>query len=1529
MNTTYKSVWNESLGAWVATSETTKARGKRSGVSITAAAVIALMAAGAATPLYAQYNAGGATVSASAGSIGIGTGAVAIGSNTVAIGTGSGTGNAATNFSNTFVGNATGQNVTGAGNVAVGREAGQNVTGGSNTTSGIFAGQNVTGIENTSMGASSGQNVTGNGNSAFGDGAGNNVVGVDVVNAGVTTTGGRNTAIGNKAGVSVTGNSNSAYGDGAGQNVTGDRNSAAGIASGQRVIGDNNVANGAYAGQDVVAQTQVIGGVTYTGGGNTAIGHSAGISVTGNSNTGIGDLAGQHVTGNANIALGSSAGVSVIADNTVSIGTNATGSGDKSIAIGVSATASAVDGVALGDGATAATANSVALGHGSTTAAAVGTSGVTLNGTAYTFAGAAPIGTVSVGTGVAGGERTITNVAAGQISATSTDAINGSELYATNQAVSSIQSGGGIKYFHANSVLADSQATGLEAVAVGPLAVASGAESTAMGVRTHATGDQSFALGVDASSSGTFSAAVGYAANASALAGVALGDNANAGGSSNSVAIGNHANASADNSVAVGSTSVASGTGSSAFGNQAKALGATSLALGQSANAGGASALALGMNAAAGATNSIAVGLGANASNVNGVALGVNSVASAYGGVAVGVAATVSATDGVAVGDGATASAANSAALGNGATASTANSVALGHGSTTAAAIATPGVALNGTNYTFAGAAPTGVVSVGSAGNERQIQNVAAGQISATSTDAINGSELFATNQAVTSLANGGTGPLQYSNPATPTTPNGGTRTQDMTLVGGAAGPVTLHNLAPGVLGNDAVNLTQLDAVAAASVVNYLNVNSTITGAGSNTKANSGATGIDAIAIGASAQASKNSALAIGSGAVAGTSVGDVALGSGSVTSTTINTINTSIGGVVTQNFAGIAAVSTVSVGTVGNERTITNVAAGRISATSTDAINGSELFATNKAIASLNTGGAGPVRYSDPASPTTPNGGTPTQDLTLVGAAAGPVTLHNVAPGTHATDAVDVGQLLGLATGLGGGASIDPTTGNVTGPTYVTYNSDGTTTTVNNVGDVIDNINAQGIKYFHANSTGADSQALGADSVAIGTGAKATNANDVALGAGSTSALAVGTGGATIAGAAYGFAGASPIGTVSVGAPGTERTITNVAAGRLSATSTDAVNGSQLYATNLALNSLNTEVQNLASGHFAGAPFQTSTDVPVVQPAPTGTTSVAGGSGAVASGNNSAAIGNNTLAAGTNSTALGNGATASNAGDVALGSNSVTDAPHAGITALFGGTAAGTANNNGAVSVGSVGNERQIQNVGAGVLSQTSTDAVNGSQLYTVKTGVDALGNSTAANLGGGAAYDANTGKVSSPTYNVYGANANNVGAAINALQASAPLQYSDSKGVATPTKPSNDVTLVGADTTKPVTLHNVAPGVAPTDAVDVQQLNNAITSANNYTDSAVNVLGNTVEANRKIASAGTAGAMAMAGMPQANIPGKSMVAAGVATYDGQSAIAVGISSVSDNGRWVVKFNGSAGTSGKVGVSAGAGFHW
>lgn len=150
-----------------------------------------------------------------------------------------------------------------------------------------------------------------------------------------------------------------------------------------------------------------------------------------------------------------------------------------------------------------------------------------------------------------------------------------------------------------------------------------------------------------------------------------------------------------------------------------------------------------------------------------------------------------------------------SVAIGSGAKANTDNSVALGSGSVTQDVIATTGITVGGNYYSFAGSSPVGTVSVGSSGNERTVTNVAAGQVSASSTDAINGSQLHATNQAVDVLDNIA---VKYDqNPD-------GTKSNSITLAGGDPNqPVVLSNVAAGVQSTDAVNLSQLNAVIAGS----------------------------------------------------------------------------------------------------------------------------------------------------------------------------------------------------------------------------------------------------------------------------------------------------------------------------------------------------------------------------------------------------------------------------------------------------------------------------------------------------------------------------------------------------------------------------------------------------------------------------------------------------------------------------------------------------------------------------------------
>ena len=181
----------------------------------------------------------------------------------------------------------------------------------------------------------------------------------------------------------------------------------------------------------VGTDNKVYGNNSYAIGGGNTIG-SATITETTEAN---GDKI-KKVT--AGTVKGSTAGAfgyknTVTTDNAYVVGNNSTASADGAMVLGSDASVTGKNGVALGNNTKVANENAVAIGNGSETAAAVATPSATINGVVHNFAGVNPASTVSVGK--AGAERTITNVAAGRISATSTDAINGSQLYAVTSEV--------------------------------------------------------------------------------------------------------------------------------------------------------------------------------------------------------------------------------------------------------------------------------------------------------------------------------------------------------------------------------------------------------------------------------------------------------------------------------------------------------------------------------------------------------------------------------------------------------------------------------------------------------------------------------------------------------------------------------------------------------------------------------------------------------------------------------------------------------------------------------------------------------------------------------------------------------------------------------------------------------------------------------------------------------------------------------------------------------------------------------------
>ncbi|MCY1442032.1 Autotransporter adhesin UpaG [compost metagenome] len=135
------------------------------------------------------------------------------------------------------------------------------------------------------------------------------------------------------------------------------------------------------------------------------------------------------------------------------------------------------------------------------------------------------------------------------------------------------------------------------------------------------------------------------------------------------------------------------------------------------------------------------------------------------------------------------------------------------------------------------------------------------------------------------------------------------------------------------------------------------------------------------------------------------------------------------------------------------------------------------------------------------------------------------------------------------------------------------------------------------------------------------------------------------------------------------------------------------------------------------------------------------------------------------------------------------------------------------------------------------------------------------------------------------------------------------------------------DSVSVGSAGATRQIT--NVAAGTQGTDAVNLGQLNSGLSGAKAYTDSAYNSLRKDMHKLDDELSAGIAGAMAMAALPQPHSLGASMTSVGAGNFRGESTVAVGVSTLSKDGKWVTKLQGSTDTRGEVGVSVGVGYQW
>ncbi|HDY1265935.1 YadA-like family protein [Escherichia coli] len=880
----------------------------------------------------------------------------------------------------------------------------------------------------------------------------------------------------------------------------------------------------------------------------------------------------------------------------------------------------------------------------------------------------------------------------------------------------------------------DAIAEGMYSSAIGSKTLASGGASMAFGVSARALGDRSVALGASSTATGDRSTAFGRYAKTNGYTSLAVGDTALADGEKTialgntaqayeimSIALGDHANASKEYSMALGASSAASAANAIAVGRNSAAAGVDSLAFGRKSLASAANAIAMGAESKA-AENATAVGTNAEANGLNSIALGSGSIADVDNTIALGNQSQAVAAGAIAIGQGNKADGANAIALGNGSITGGVNAIALGQGSyaglENGTAIGAQASA-QGKNSVALGAGSVATdadtVSVGNTTAQRQIVNMAAGDISTTSTDAINGSQLYAISKSVADNLGGG---ATVNAQGVVTSPNYRLKSGIFGTVGDALTGLdnntlqwdslkkaysaahgtdttsTITNVKDGAISDtskDAVNGSQLKTTNDNVATNTANIT---------TNTNSINTLTDSVGdLKDDALLWNGTAFSAAHGTEATSKItnvkdGDLTAGStdavnGSQLKTTNDNVATNTTNITNLTDAvdslgddsllwnATAGAFSAAHGTEATSK-ITNVKDGDLTAGSTDAVNGSQLKTTNDAVAANTTNiatnttnitnltdavdslGDDSLLWNATAGAFSAKHGTNGTDSKITNLLAGTVS-------SDSTDAINGSQLYGLADSftsyLGGGADISDA-GVLTGPTYTIGGTD-----YNNVGDALAAINTS----------------------------FSTSLGDALL----WDATAKGGDGAFSAGR---------------GKDNTASIITNVADGAISSTSSDAINGSQLYDTSKYI------------ADTLGGNAEVNADGTITAP----TYAIAGGS-------------------------YSNVGDALEAIDTTLDDALLWDA---------------TANDgNGAFSAGRGVDKTAsvITNVADGAISSTSSDAINGSQLYTTNKYIaDALGGDAEVNADG---------SITAPSYTIANAEYNNVGDALDALDDNALL--------------------------------------------------------------------------------------------------------------------------------------------------------
>ncbi|ECS1629870.1 autotransporter adhesin SadA [Salmonella enterica] len=839
--------------------------------------------------------------------------------------------------------------------------------------------------------------------------------------------------------------------------------------------------------------------------------------------------------------------------------------------------------------------------------------------------------------------------------------------------------------------------------------------------------------------------------------------------------------------------------------------------------------------------------------------------------------------------------------------------------------------------------AASGAFSAKHNGSASKIINVAAGDLSEDSTDAVNGSQLYETNQKVdqntsaiadinTSITNLSSDNLSWNE-----------TTSSFSASHGSSTTNKITNVAAGELSEestDAVNGSQLFETNEKVDQNTTDI------AANTTNITQNSTAIENL-------------------------------------NTSVSDINTSITGLTDNALLWDEDIGAFSANHGGSTSKITNVAAGALSEDSTDAVNGSQLYETNQkvdqntsAIADINTSitnlGTDALSWDDEEGAFSASHGT-----------SGTNKITNVAAGeiaSDSTDAVNGSQLYETNMLI---SQYSESISQLAGDTSETY------ITENGTGVKYIRTNDNGLEGQDAYATGNGATAVGYDAVASGAGSLALGQNSsssiegsIALGSGSTSNRAITTGiretSATSDGVVIGYntTDRELLGALSLGTDGESyRQITNVADG---SEAQDAVTVRQLQ------NAIGAVTTTPTKYYHANSTEEDSLAV--------GTDSLAMGAKTIVNADAGIGIGLNTLvmADAINGIAIGSNARANHANSIAMGNGSqTTRGAQTDYTAYNMDT---PQNSVGEFSVGSEDGQRQITNVAAG---SADTDAVNVSQLKVtdaqVSRNTQSITNlntqvsnldTRVTNIENGIGDIVTTGSTKYFKTNTDGADANaqgadsvaigsgsiaaaensvalgtnsvadeantvsvgsstqqrritNVAAGVNNTDAVnvAQLKASEAGSVRYETNADGSVNYsvlnLGDGSGGTTRIGNVSAAVNDTDAVNYAQLKRSVEEANTYTDQKMGEMNSKIKGVENKMSGGIASAMAMAGLPQAYAPGANMTSMAGGTFNGESAVAIGVSMVSESGGWVYKLQGTSNSQGDYSAAIGAGFQW